>query len=413
MAGALVISVGGSPQPVIFSLRCHEPQFVCFLASQRSIDLIGDVKAAIGRALRDEKVLVDEPDDLVGCYEKAVECLTRTERAGFDADATVVDYTGGTKAMTAALAMAAVSRGVRFSYVGGERDLDGLGRVVSGGERLRLNVGPWQLFAVEEKRRIAQYFNGRQYAAAALSIRDLLPRARPSERLFLEPLLVITEGYGAWDRFDHRTAIRSLERGRGVLAERVSATGRANAEPFLEVVGDNLALLRSMEAATQNFARPDQHLAGDLIANADRRIDEGKFDDAVARLYRALELWGQIAFEHAVGTPNASVPVGRLPPSLREEYALRYRRAEGTVALPLTATFRVLAELGDDVGSRFLAQESNLKKILDARNHSILAHGLRPITREQAARFRKIVTEFLPADLPIPRFPRLPWDGGG
>lgn len=37
---ALIVSVGGSPAPVVKSLQVHSPDFVCFLTSQACVDLI-------------------------------------------------------------------------------------------------------------------------------------------------------------------------------------------------------------------------------------------------------------------------------------------------------------------------------------------------------------------------------------
>ncbi|OQX91368.1 MAG: hypothetical protein B6D58_08485, partial [candidate division Zixibacteria bacterium 4484_95] len=49
----------------------------------------------------------------------------------------VIDLTGGTKQMSAALALAATEQGLKVSYVGGEeRTKDGLGTVVSGTEKI-------------------------------------------------------------------------------------------------------------------------------------------------------------------------------------------------------------------------------------------------------------------------------------
>ncbi|MGH7858835.1 MAG: TIGR02710 family CRISPR-associated CARF protein, partial [Candidatus Binatia bacterium] len=212
MPGALVISVGGTPEPVVYALRETAPDFVCFLASQKSVFVIGEIGSrAAGRFGDAETFLIDDPDDLVRCYEKAVECLRRTEARGWAPESIVVDYTGGTKSMTAGLAMAAIARGIRFSYVGGrERDKEGLGRVVTGSELRRIDVSPWQLFAVQERKRIAQYFDAHQYAAAAMALRDVAPHVREGHRRIFELLARAAEGYADWDRFDHERALAHL-----------------------------------------------------------------------------------------------------------------------------------------------------------------------------------------------------------
>src|SRR5439155_26842666 len=75
MPSALIVSVGGTPDPVAFTLREHRPDFVCFLASQRSVDLVGQIKSAASLPIQDEKVLVDDADDLLACYRAALDCV--------------------------------------------------------------------------------------------------------------------------------------------------------------------------------------------------------------------------------------------------------------------------------------------------------------------------------------------------
>ncbi len=303
--------------------------------------------------------------------------------------------------------MAAIARGIRFSYVGGrERDKEGLGRVVTGSELRRIDVSPWQLFAVQERKRIAQYFDAHQYAAAAMMLHDIVPHVRERDRRIFDLLAGAAEGYAGWDRFDHDYALQQL----AMLRRQLEAAALGSElEEFVSSIGRGDDLLGRLKPATANFKRPHVLLLSDLLANADRRIEEGKHDDAVARLYRALELQGQIAFERVFGQETSKVEVRSLPDGLRDEYARKYPGDDDKLRLPLFAVYRALAEQGDEVGKRFLEAWGEVRKILESRNSSIIAHGLRPIGEEQARKFRGIVVTFLPEGLELPRFPRLPW----
>lgn len=407
MAKAMVVSVGGSDDPVVFSLQEEKPEFVCFLVSQRSIDLVGRIKERAKLAFDDLKVLAEDPDDIVACYEKAVECLRRAKDKGYTPDEIVVDFTSGTKPMTAALAMAAFTSGSRFAYVSGrERDAGGLGRVRAGTENRVIRVNPGQLFAVEAKQRIAQHFNTFQFVAAAAALREASFHVRAEDRLLFEALALAAEGYALWDRFEHERAL-------DVLARVQRAPGfpapLATLDEFASVVAGGVRFLGLLKKSTAHFKRGDALSVADLLANAERRIDEGKFDDAVARLYRALELHGQIEFEHVFRCATSDATIEALPESLREEYASRYRAAGGKVQVPMFAAYRALADSGSDSGRRFVDSRSDIDKILTSRNSSILAHGLRPIGEEQAQRIREIACGFLPEAGDLPRFPKLPW----
>ncbi|GAI29689.1 unnamed protein product, partial [marine sediment metagenome] len=120
MAPGLLLSVGGTPEPLIRSLQEHKPKAVCFLASQGSIDLVSEIKKkAIGLNFKDYKVIIDDINDTTHCYEKALVCCDFLEKEGISPQDIVVDFTGGTKVMSAALTLLAVSRNYQLSYIGG------------------------------------------------------------------------------------------------------------------------------------------------------------------------------------------------------------------------------------------------------------------------------------------------------
>jgi CRISPR-associated protein (TIGR02710 family) len=402
MAGAMIVSVGGTPAPLVFSLQQGRPDFVCFFTSQASVDQVADVKRALDFSFSDEKVLTENPEDLIECYRKALDCVERVRRRCRLED-TVVDYTGGTKVMSAALALAAASQRVRFAYVGGtRRTKEGLGTVESGSENRRLEVNPWQLFAVEEKRRIAQHFNGHQYLAAETLLSELLPSLPGPDRSLLEPIALAARAYGAWDRFDHNRALKALPGAREKLEERSRAAGSTEYDVLVQTMRDNVETLGALKKRRES-------LAGDLLANAERRMEEGKFDDAVARLYRVVEFLGQCAFEEFFKCKTDRVPVETLPEALREEFARKYAEGDKAAKLPLYATYRALAEAGHPIGRQFIEGFEEMRNVLSARNGSILAHGTDPIAESTARRLREMVDPLLPEDVSLPRFPKLPW----
>jgi CRISPR-associated protein (TIGR02710 family) len=125
---------------------------------------------------------------------------------------------------------------------------------------------------------------------------------------------------------------------------------------------------------------PSRHHVLDLLANAKRRKDEGRFDDAVARLYRAIEAIAQVALKEGHGVESTEyVPLERVPEPLRTTWATRAN--EGIVALGLQDAYALLAALTDAVGKKF--QDAGLngtKSPLVARNRSILAHGFERVS---------------------------------
>jgi len=409
---AMIISVGGTPQPIVKSLMEHKPKFVCFFASQQSLDVIGSIKDSIkkhGLKIDDYKIICDDADDLVHCYEKAVHCTAKLKEKKISPEEVVVDYTGGTKTMTAALALATIGHGYIFSYVGGrERTKEGLGTVVTGTEIVKTGVSPWQIFAVEEKKRVALLVSSYQYEAAIRIIQMMISEFDEKDAKLWGALGQLIEGYRCWDSFDHSKAVKELSSGLKAfdLFRNLNLLS-APLEQFHDRTKANFEILTDMSQKTGFFKKMHPILVADLVSNARRRAVQNKYDDAVARLYRALEMVGQIAFMQRTGCPTSDVDPQVLPESLRDEFICRYTSPlDNKIKIPLYATFQVLAMMGDATGLKFMEHEEDFKGVISARNNSIYAHGLSPVKRDTYEKFELLIRSHF-VDGPLVEFPKL------
>ncbi len=398
MGRAMIISVGGSPEPVVKTLEAHGPEFVCFYCSETTVENVGQIKALArekGVSFGNRNVMVTDPEDLAACYRGALEACERVEAAGYDADAVVVDYTGGTKTMSAALVLATVNRGYGFSYVGGTaRDKEGQGVVLSGHEVVRTGMmSPWRVFAVEEKRTFAALFNRHLYRAAAEVMERALVR-EPSERRLLAALRDLARAYQHWDAFRHAEAKEFLKGAIEGLSIRLEHVPDPGLSQTLNGANATLDFLNRLQQDTRGFRRMSRLQVVDLLANAGRRARVGRADDAVGRLYRALELVAQIAFEEAFGCPTGNADPDRLPGDLRETYRHKYWNPQVSACqIPLRAAFEALAAAGRPEGVRFAERAGEFEKILYARNHSILAHGFTPVAPDLPERFEALIRD--------------------
>ena len=136
MSTILVVTVGGSCQPVITAITDYQPQYVYFVASEGprgskpTVDgagapCKGRTPAEEGPSIVAQTGLTDaqyivrtvsDPDSLQECYAVIQGVL----REAMDANPNcryVADYTGGTKTMSVALAMAALEADWELSLV--------------------------------------------------------------------------------------------------------------------------------------------------------------------------------------------------------------------------------------------------------------------------------------------------------
>lgn len=411
MKDAIILSVGGSPEPIIKSIQALQPDFICFLASQESVDRVSEIKNQSHFKGKDVKVIVDDPQDLVSCYNKAMECVRIAQNAGHTAQQITIDFTGGTKVMTAALSLAALTQGCQVCYIGGtERDKGGLGVVISGYEEIKQSINPWTLFAVEEKKKVQDAFNSNRFYAVKNIVSQLPEHVASEEDTFLlKRLAEIADGYDNWDKFNHREAIQIIK---PALEKKLIPFSKGKKMPglsdFLSDIETNMTFLEKLQKTREDSPERMELLILDLLANAERRARDEKYDDAVIRCYRALEMIGQKNFIHEFKCKNDNVSPHVLPDSLKEDYLKKYSKKDGNLELPLFPTFLALAEKGNPAGLVF---RENLKMFSDAthsRNHSILAHGTQSVGESGFTRLFDLVLEKFGIKVEdCPRFPQL------
>jgi len=301
-----------------------------------------------------------------------------------DAEA-VVDFTTGTKPMSAAAVLLALARNARaVSYVVGERDTTGR---VTRSTDVR-SISPNQVVAHRELRRAVEHFHAGNYAAA----RDIAAPYRKIDCVSDEQLRAIAlsvhsiaDAYEAWDRFDYKAAAHALRQ-----SER-NWTRWTWVEDTSRLKGNKALVKDICENSKPN--QPTPALAADLLANADRCMKRSDWDDAVARLYRACEMLAQLRLWHTHKQKTGDVDPSRLPESIRAAYTDRKGHAEdGKCKVGLFEAYELLERLGDDLGTEFVKRyrvgdkPGELKNLLGVRNNSLLAHGTAPISGKNAQR---------------------------
>lgn len=417
MPKALVVSLGEQINPIIKSIEEHKPDYLFFFVSKESIDIsFPKIKELLREKSLSPKIdfcMVRDVEDLVHCYEKASELAVGIEKQGVASKDVVVDYTTGTRTMTAALVLATITKGYKFSYVGGkERTKEGLGIVVSGTEEIKTALSPWQILYVEERKKIALFFNSYQFSESR-DVADRLAKSLGEEyRAIYKCLSELIEGYRLWDSFKHDSAFPCFEEGMKKLPNYLKVKNDSVLSEFLKGLGSNLSFLKNMRNKTNGFKELHFTLVFDLFHNAKRRANEGKYDDAIARLYRALEMIGQIEFKEKFGCETSDVKSHKLPESLREEMEKKHTAHDGKIKIPLFDTFRLLKEKESIFGRLFFEREEEMKKILATRNNSILAHGVIPVSSETFEKLSSIVEDSLKhtnADYKV-EFPKLRWE---
>lgn len=395
----VIVSVGGSPSPVVFSLNKLKPKQILFFVSKNSRkEIQGIVERLEFKPQRIEIIVTVSAENLSECFEILLEKLPRyIEEWSVKPNNCWVDYTGGTKSMSSALVLATIELGGRFVYIGGKgRSKEGLGVVIDGRERMQYVTNPWRQFAVTELKKATVFFQKGLYTSAVEILKPLAEKSGEDQARF-KLNLDLAEAYEAWDRFDYKQALYCFNKTRNRLELSIDK------KPVRKVVSENISFLENI--------RKGMNEVFDLIANADRRANyESRFDDAVARIYRALEKLAQVRLaEQSIRTSD--VQPEQIPDSLSQEFREKYTdQRDGRIKLPLYASFRLLKAVGvgDEMGQRYFDCEKQLLQVLDIRNNSKLAHGDKPVDRGNYQKIRDIfMRTFNFRDKDIPVFPAI------
>jgi CRISPR-associated protein (TIGR02710 family) len=430
MKKALLVSVGGSPAPVIFTINAQQPEFLFLFVSRGSAVSAREevIPALLHKPSIYEFVLTPDEQDI----EQSVGILLseipkKLTLWGLSYSDLAVDYTGGTKTMSAALVLA-LSRNVdAFSYVGGTvRDKNNLGVVVDGNE-LRLSMkNPWNELAIQSLSDIQILFNACLFTSAA-KVAETAREKSPLRKQVFEGIMHASTAYNNWDSFKYDRALNDLRRCESHFRQIAAETDKKWITLFYKQIQTSLpllekicieqdALIKSSPKAGMSRDVDGMAMITDLVANAIRRGDiEYKYDDAVARLYSALEKMAKMKLKVAYGLDNSDLTAEQIPEELRQELLAECTNGrEGKIQIPLHKSYQLLHALGDPLGAAYTAASAELGKILTIRNMSLLAHGYEPVKQETFTKMLAIALEFIGIEKEnLPTFPQLDCGLGG
>lgn len=375
----MVITVGTGPtvaHGICFSIKRENPEYVLFLGTQESQEKTMPIikKDEVMKERNLSETVLSNPNDVESITQESEEAIRNLKYNPRDI---VIDYTSGTKAMSTGVTIAGIKVKVgTLVYVSGDRD--GRGIVISGTERL-ISLEPNRIYADALWIKAVDLFNNSQYDACIKIICEAkLLIADKEFQQRMSTLEELTETYSCWDKFELKKAFEKL-------------AGVTDNE-FLPAWGIKSQVKKNKESLYQEkdnlFCK--ERIA-DLIENAKRRGREGKFDDAVARLYRAIEYIAQYKVNekglykrNKKGVPQPDdLDINALPPGLKSKYEQYWDDKDNKIKLSLYNLYELLKDLNEEIGKTFIEEvntkDSKLKKLLGMRNNSILAHGFNTV----------------------------------
>ena len=508
----LILSVGGSEEPLIFSIREYNPDIIVFIHSPQTVhqcpiilnDSLKNSNGTISKLVEnysneyndykekhnitdylrpkqvqtlphydllreftynnftnilessdnlDEKVYIaeipdaEELDDSFDISQKVISKFADPEKYEV-----YVDFTGGTKPMVSGLVLSVIEANYphfMFCYVGSidddSRTDGGTGKVETGKEFLKKRINPYKKRAITEFKRGINFFNEYQYSAAKLNFEEAknilkeeyeyhknesnkeeIKKSRNNYD-FASICWQLADFYQKWDLFNDE-----YKKDESIVDEFIK---------IINLIENNRFLLNLFDSETLDQIKTNKefleykindeslnfrliYYLADLLNNADRRRIEGKYDDSVARLYRANELLAQIKLNDLDLYFDEKIPeefilsiekirkmakvkgkyeninkfIGdnfraskRKKKNYEKKFGVPYN-IYGDLSLARYKSYDLL-KLFDVHVNQF--KFDSLDKSLDDRNKSILAHGLKPINNDKTNEIYKQTLSFI------------------
>jgi CRISPR-associated protein (TIGR02710 family) len=234
-------------------------------------------------------------------------------------------------------------------------------------------INKWQIFAEQSLKLAANALENYDYALAKTIISGtLFHTLEPSFERRLLRARQLCAAFDCWDKFEHEKSLELLQ-------------------PYGENFSDYIIILKRILG---KIKATGYELVGDLLNNAERRAAQKRYDDAIARLYRATELFAQIRMEKTKGYKLGKLTLKELDKELRPEYS-KYIKENDKLLLGLRKDYELLYKMKDPIGNEFKENEDSLLEALKYRNLSILAHGITPLKEKDYNFVNERLKEFI------------------
>lgn len=423
----LVMSVGTSYEPLVLNILLTRPKKVLFLYTEETEGVLEKIVSfcQLPVCIFDKRQVhktnpIDTYREIKGAYLR----WKKPEKI-------YIDFTGGTKAMSAAAAMAGAMIQVQLVYVGTNEYLRDFRKPNPGSETMYFIDNPLALFGDLEIEKAFVLFTQKNYAGAKEKLQVLKEDVpEPNIRQQLNFAYELSKTYEAWDALEFERAYeymaklnREIKRDSAMHPEFLMMDFREQLmrqEQILQYLCQIPTLLeerRQMEVLKNKEQM--SALMFTMYENALIREQQDKYDMATLLLYRLLEMieqkrlavynlfvskmdYLQIVY-NLDQTPEVEEMTARekmewLKESMQYVKKQVFKR-DASAYLPeqisLLEGFMLLLVLGDEISQHKNGKEieklKRIRSMVYLRNNSIFAHGLGPVNREDFLRFKEFV----------------------
>lgn len=213
-----------------------------------------------------------------------------------------IDFTGGTKTMSAAAALAGSLIGVQLIYVGTQSYLTDFRKPEPGSEELFYIDNPIEVFGDLELEKVFALIERYNYAGAAEKLKNLKENIPdPLNRQQISFVYLLVKIYEHWDALEFEAATELMEQLLQELKRDYRMYKKILMMDFQPILRNQYKVLRQLKKIPELIKlRNQEKILGNkaiivslmytMYENAKRREDQEKYDMATLLWYRLLEM---------------------------------------------------------------------------------------------------------------------------
>jgi len=365
-----MLFVVDGPKNYIFEIsKKIGPQYISFIAtSNENLEVAVDVGKRLKKFDLQLRFNYDRLDrtDMITLLHTLYKSLSWLKTNDLTEREIGVGLTGKEERTIATAGIFAGFFGIRsYYYVPGNRVLE---------DKVLILANPDDILGFIEVRTGVSHFNIFDYSDSRDIFKSLMNKSTSlKNKTLLESLSWLSESYQDWDSFKHYQTQQKIR----VCIKKMSGCIKElgpEAQNLMKTLKENMDFVSKVSKQLRK-KRTSALLVLDLYLNGIRRYYEHKCNDAMIRLYRALECSAQhrLLATYEIDTSSfsktcQSLKSGQLKRFLEEKKASRPPETIG-----LNDAMRILEILNDPFATK--VPEDVLKKLMSSRNNCILAHG--------------------------------------
>jgi len=381
----LLITVGGNSAPIITAISATKPALTIFICTEDSCQQVSKKGIFIKASFADKKptlpniptqakiqnfqILIVPADDLtqtcILLKEKIQQLLQE-----YPQHKIIADYTGGTKTMSASLVVVSLQyRQIQLNLTTGER----LNLIkVSDNTQISQNIKAEQLQNQIAEKPYLLLWQGYFFNSAAIGFKNINKN-----------YATLCHGFAQWDDFKYQMAYDILK----PYKKQIIKNYNSGREIF-----NNLIILNNPQ---HKLYKP--LLIIDLYQNCLRCVDKKKYDDAVIRIYRMMELIAQWMLEFHLKIKTCDIDESVIKKLPKEINIIKNK--EGKYQAGLWVSYQIIMALlpKTHLTQQIKTELDILRDLTLIRNNSILSHGFAPVWQKDWLKWQNwLQNKFLP-----------------